>query len=47
MALNIDRALAFLAGGRLVFAVMSFTVVNNINTENEELSEALDTSRFE
>ncbi len=47
MALNINRAVAFVAGGLLVFAVMSFTVVNNIATENEELSEALDTSRFE
>lgn len=43
----INRVVSFLVGGLLVFAVMSFTVVNNVNAENEELAEALDTSRFE
>ena len=38
---------SFLAGGLLVFAVMSFTVVKSVKAENEELSSALDTSRFE
>lgn len=45
--LIINRVLAFLVGGLLVFAVMSFTVVKSANAENEELSNALDTSRFE
>ncbi|MFO7781045.1 MAG: hypothetical protein R6W94_05400 [Spirochaetia bacterium] len=45
--LIINRVLAFLVGGLLVFAVMSFTVVRTANTENDELSSALDTSRFE
>lgn len=37
----------FLAGGLLVFAVMSFTVVNTANKQNEQLTETLDTSRYE
>lgn len=45
--LIINRVLAFLVGGLLVFAVMSFTVVRSANAEKEELSSALDTSRFE
>ncbi|NBB89988.1 MAG: hypothetical protein GVY23_02145 [Spirochaetes bacterium] len=43
----INRVLSFAAGGLLVFAVMSFTVVNSAKAENKELSQALDTSRFE
>ncbi len=45
--LMINRVVSFLAGGLLVFAVMSFTVVKSANSENAELSKALDTSRFE
>lgn len=45
--LIINRVVSFIAGGLLVFAVMSFTVVSSANAENEELSKALDTSRFE
>ncbi len=45
--LIINRVLAFLVGGLLVFAVMSLTVVRSANAEKEELSSALDTSRFE
>ena len=37
----------FLAGGLLVFAVMSFTVVNTAQKQNEQLTETLDTSRYE
>ncbi len=39
--------LYFLLGGLLVWAVMSFTVVNDLKAENAELTEALDTSRYE
>ena len=45
--LIINRVVSFVAGALLVFAVMSFTVVRSANAENEELSQALDTSRFE
>ena len=45
--LIINRVVSFIAGGLLVFAVMSFTVVSSANAENEKLSEALDDSRFE
>ena len=45
--LIINRVVSFIAGGLLVFAVMSFTVVKSANAENAELSKALDTSRFE
>ncbi|MFO7848995.1 MAG: hypothetical protein R6V67_03445 [Spirochaetia bacterium] len=37
----------FLGGGLLVFAIMSFSVVNKLNDQNEELTEALDTSQYE
>jgi len=37
----------FLAGGLLVFAVMSFTVVNTAHRQNEQLTKTLDTSRYE
>ncbi|HDQ14293.1 MAG TPA: hypothetical protein ENN41_05720 [Sediminispirochaeta sp.] len=37
----------FLAGGLLVFAVMSFTVVNTAKEQNERLSQTLDASRYE
>jgi hypothetical protein len=37
----------FVAGGLLVFAVMSFTVVNNAKKANVELTQTLDTSRYE
>jgi hypothetical protein len=45
--LIINRVVSFLAGGLLVFAVMSFTVVSSANKMNEELSRSLDTSQFE
>ncbi len=45
--LNLNRVLAFLAGGLLVFGVMSITVLSSVRTENEELTDALDTSRYE
>jgi predicted Zn-dependent protease len=45
--MNLNRVLAFIAGGLLVFGVMSLTVVSNVRTENEELTDALDTSRYE
>lgn len=45
--LIMNRVVSFLAGGLIVFAVMSFTVVNSANAENAELSKALDTSQFE
>lgn len=47
MKLNLNRIVAFLAGALLVFAIMSLTVVKNINDENEELTEALDASMYE
>ncbi len=45
--LTVNRIVAVLAGGLLVFAVMSLTVVNSANNQIEELSQALDTSRHE
>ncbi len=45
--LNVNRLLAFLVGGLLVFGVMSLTVVKSVRTENTELTEALDVSRYE
>jgi len=45
--LIVNRLVSFIAGGLLVFAVMSFTVVKSANAKNEELSQALDTSRYE
>lgn len=45
--MTVNRVVALLAGGLLVFAVMSFTVVSNANTRIDELSRALDTSRHE
>jgi hypothetical protein len=37
----------FLLGALLVYAIMSFTVVNNLKADNVELAKALDTSRYE
>ncbi|MCF7945157.1 MAG: hypothetical protein K9L75_06460 [Spirochaetia bacterium] len=45
--LIVKCVLFFLLGGLLVFAIMSFTVVNDLKTDNAELTEALDTSRYE
>lgn len=45
--LLVNRIAALLAGGLVVFAVMSATVVSDANARNEELSEQLDSSRFE
>jgi hypothetical protein len=47
MKLYTGRIGFFLAGGLLVFAVMSFTVVNTANKQNEQLTKTLDTSRYE
>jgi hypothetical protein len=47
LRLNVNRVVSFLAGGLLVFAVMSFTVVNTANNQNTELTKTLDTSRYE
>jgi predicted negative regulator of RcsB-dependent stress response len=43
----VKYVLFFLVGGLLVYAVMSFTVVSTLKAENEELTEALDTSIYE
>ncbi|MDA3948218.1 MAG: hypothetical protein PF508_03245 [Spirochaeta sp.] len=43
----INRIVSFVVGGVLVFAVMSFTVLRNANDNNEELTAALDSSRYE
>ena len=43
----LNRIVSFLAGGLLVFAVMSFTVVSKLKVQNTELENSLDTSRFE
>ncbi len=45
--LIVKNAVFFLLGGLLVFAIMSFTVVNNLKAENEDLASALDISRYE
>ena len=45
--MTVNRVVALLAGGLLVFAVMSFSVVSNANARIDELSQALDTSRHE
>ncbi|MCF7944237.1 MAG: hypothetical protein K9L75_01710 [Spirochaetia bacterium] len=45
--LLVNRIVSFLAGGLLIFAVMSFTVVNNVKTDNKELTKALDSSQYE
>ena len=45
--LYVNRIVAFLLGGLLMFAVMSFTVVKNVKTQNAEITSALDTSRYE
>lgn len=47
MKLYAGRIGLFLAGGLLVFAVMSFTVVKTANKQNEQLSKTLDISRYE
>ncbi|WP_319417416.1 hypothetical protein [Marispirochaeta aestuarii] len=47
MKLYAGRIGFFMAGGLLVFAVMSFTVVNTANRQNEQLTKTLDTSRYE
>ncbi len=47
MKLYAGRIALFLAGGLLVFAVMSFTVVNTVKKQNEELTKTLDISRYE
>ena len=43
----LNRAAAFLAGGLLVFAIMSFTVVSTVKKQNTELEKTLDISRYE
>lgn len=43
----VKRIATFLAGALLTFAVMSFTVVAKEKKQNEELTAALDASRYE
>jgi hypothetical protein len=43
----LNRIVSFGLGGLLVFALMSFTVVNGAKAENQRLSAALDTSQYE
>ena len=43
----LNRVVSFLAGGLLVFAVMSFTVVDSAKKKNTELTAMLDASRYE
>jgi hypothetical protein len=43
----LNRIVSFAIGGLLVFALMSFTVVNGAKAENARLSAALDTSQYE
>ena len=45
--LLLNRAVAFIVGGLLVLLVMNFTVVKKVKAENEQLTSALDTSRYE
>ncbi len=47
IGLIIKNVLFFIIGGLLVFAIMSFSVVNDLKAENAELTEALDISRYE
>ena len=47
MKILLNRAIAFIIGGLLVFAVMSLTVVKDAKSKNVELSATLDTSRYE
>ncbi|GAB1481388.1 hypothetical protein MASR2M78_02030 [Treponema sp.] len=43
----LNRIVSFLAGGLLVFAVMSFTTVSRMKEENKALNATLDISRYE
>jgi hypothetical protein len=43
----VNRIVSFIAGGLLVFAVMSFTVVSSAKKENKQLTSTLDVSRYE
>ena len=45
--LMVNRVLFLLVGALVMFAVMSFTVVTNLRSENTQLTEKLDTSQFE
>jgi len=45
--LLVNRIIALLVGGLLVFVIMSLTVVQTGKKENTEMSIALDTSRYE
>lgn len=45
--LLVNRIIALLIGGLLVFAIMSLTVVKTGNKENAQLSVALDEERYE
>lgn len=47
LKLNVNRVIAFLAGGLIVLAVMAATVVSTANTKNEELTKALDASLYD
>jgi hypothetical protein len=45
--LTVNRVVALLTGGLLVFAVMSFTVVSTANSRIDDLTRDLDASRYE
>lgn len=45
--ITLNRIVSFLAGGLLIFTIMSFSVVNKLKTQNTELAKALDTSIYE
>ncbi|MFA6507549.1 MAG: hypothetical protein WCT14_15720 [Treponemataceae bacterium] len=45
--LLLNRVVSFLAGGLLVFAVMSFTVIDTAKKNTAELTKTLDASRYE
>lgn len=47
MKILLNRTVSFLAGGLVVFAVMSFTVVNDAKKVNTDLAAELDLSKFE
>jgi len=45
--ITLNRIISFLAGGLLIFAIMSFTVVNKVKDQNTELTKALNLSQYE
>ena len=43
----VNRIFAFLVGVLLIFLIMNFSVVSNVNKQNEELKEELDDCKYE